>query len=85
MGHYHFLRHQSRPTTADVAAAKPLIIQKASMCPERGILTFIEKMLTIKVGSIMIIVITVSALTRMLTLLLTIEARASIREARTCE
>ena len=71
------------PTIIADIAATAVIIQKACWCQARGILTFIEKMLTISVGSIIAIVIRVRALIRILRLLLTIEARASIREART--
>ncbi len=48
-------------------------------------MTFIEKILTTRVGSIMAMVMRVRALMRMLRLLLIIEARASIKLASTCE
>ena len=67
-------------------AAKAVIIQKEKTGSfGNGILTFIEKMLTMRVGSIIAMVIRVRALIRILRLLLTIEARASIMLARTWE
>ena len=79
------MRHQRRPIVADEAAASPVITQNACLYQAMGITTFIEKILTTSVGSIIPIVISVRALMRMLRLLLIMEARASIREASTWE
>ena len=73
------------PIVAEDIAAKNVIIQNECSYQARGIFTFIEKMLTTRVGSIMAIVIRVSAFMRILRLLLMIEARASMRLDKTCE
>ena len=61
------------------------MIQKAWVYGSSGIRTFMEKTLTINVGSMMAMVMIVRALIRRLRLLLMIEARASIRPDNTCE
>ena len=73
------------PTSAEEAAASPVIAQKASTYQAIGMRTFIEKILTTRVGSIIAMVMRVRVLMRMLRLLLMIDARASIIEARTWE
>ena len=58
---------------------------KSDPCCNTGNTTFIEKMLTINVGSIMQIETIVSVFMRIFKLLLTIETQASIRLEITCK
>ena len=71
--------------SADIRAIKKITQKERGESCLSGMVTFIEKILTTRVGSIITMVKMVRALMRMLRLLLIIEARASIRLARTCE
>ncbi len=81
---YHFFRFQMEKKAITEIKAIPIIAQKEEgLFLGNGRSTFIEKILTISVGTIIPIVIIVKVFIKTLRLLLTIEARASIKLART--
>jgi len=73
---YHPFRRQRRIIPKTDVAANPRMIQKAYGRSDRGIRTFIEKALTTKVGTMIVMVMRASVFMRTLRFLVTMEARA---------
>lgn len=82
---YNFKARQRSRTAITDTPANPQTIQKALGCSPIGNLTFIEKIETTKLGTIIAMVIILRILINMFKLLLTIDALASIKLARMSE
>ncbi len=78
-------RRQTTAKPAEEMAARPTMIQNPHECSSNGMLTFIENTLTTRVGTMIAIVMRFSVFISTLRLLLTIEARASMRLAKMFE